>query len=215
MYFKDGEFNLGTPLGRFQFFHRLYNIPFALSDDGDELPTIEEDLSTQKELVENQRYKGFTRRTKRRTRSNTPPSGNSPMEIVNLPTDQMFVNAEYEVLPENKLEEGWAPLDPVRLSLICLYTGPLTSTMLATVDCTLCKGTREQTRHSQDCRAGRVQNTLIPRQHQVTRQPYHPYPLRHPTRCGKAHRHAAGNSFISRAFPAAQNQAPSTCMPVS
>jgi len=35
----------------------------------------------------------------------------------------MFVNAEYEVLPEIKLEEGWAPLDPVRLSLIWVTLG--------------------------------------------------------------------------------------------
>jgi len=76
------------------------------------------------------------------------------MDIDNLPTDQMFVNAKYQVLPEIKLAKGWAPLNKVRLSLIWVYTGPPTSTMLATVDCTPCKGTRGHTRYSQDCRAG-------------------------------------------------------------
>jgi len=137
------------PLGRFKFFHRLYNVPSALSDDG--LSTIKADLFTLRKNVEAQKYKGFT------TRANAPPSGNNTMDIDNSPTDQMFVNAKYEVLPEPKLPKGWAPLNKVRLSLIWVYTGALTSTMLSTVDSTPCKGTRGQTRHSQGCRAGRVQ----------------------------------------------------------
>jgi len=63
---------------------------------------IKTDLFTLRKNVEAQKYKGFT------THSNAPSSGDNTMNIDNSPTDQMFVNAKYQVLPEIELAKGWA-----------------------------------------------------------------------------------------------------------
>jgi len=82
---------------------------------------IKADLFALNEKVEAYKYKEFTTFTKPpkpKTHSNTPPSSSNTTDIDNSPTDQMFVNAKYQVLPEIKLPEGWTRLNPVRLSLI-------------------------------------------------------------------------------------------------
>ena len=159
-----------------------------------------------KKNVEAQKSKGFT------THSNALSSGNNTMNIDNSPTDQMFVNAKYQVLPE--LEEGWAPLDPVRLSLIWVYTGRLTATMLATVDCTPCKGTRG---HSSFSRlSSRTSSKYI---HSSPASRHRIITLFLSSTTSRAMwgspSPCRGNCSIKRSPPAAQNHEPSTCTPVS
>jgi hypothetical protein len=65
--------------------------------------------------VDAQNFHGFTTRpTKRRTTdSNTPPSSDNTSQFDNPPSNRVFVNAKYQVLPEIQVK-GWTPHNPVR-----------------------------------------------------------------------------------------------------
>ena len=108
----------------------------------------------------------------------------------------MLSRAGYQLLPEIQVE-GWSPLNPVRSSLVQVYTALLNSTMTATIDRLPCKGSNLQERqrcqksYLQVCRAGRVRHTFIPPRMQVIGGPHSSYPrkLHMPMRSREAHRH--------------------------
>jgi len=151
-----------------EFFRQLYNFPSTFPLD-EKNTNVEGRLTRLKSDVDAQKLDGFTARTTKRpkTEKTAPTSEGHTHHLSNPSTSQMLSRAGYQLLPEIQVE-GWSPLNPVHSSSVQVYTALLNSTMTATIDCLLCKGTNQQERqscqksHLQVCRAGRVRHTFIP-----------------------------------------------------
>jgi hypothetical protein len=160
----------------------------------DNIIGIKDDLARLQHHVDTKNHGGSTTQP-RKTETKAPPGDDHTHHLDNLSNFQMLSKAGYQLLPEIEVK-GWTPFNPVRSSSIQVYTAPLNSTMIATVDCLPC--------NQQSCR--KVIFKFVEQDEfdmHSSEEPHGPYPrrLHMPMRSREAHRHGGGSGVKQRACP--------------